>query len=232
MAMANDKPDAQLAQFRGLERGGRRLLHPHRVGQRPAPARARHAPEFPDRSEVAAKLGLGLILTMAVLGFSSRKQPLNLRTFRNFLILNAVALSFFLLVIWGFSAFGVADVLGAIGVPERAAAGLGLGLIFVASLGSFFVANAHRGAGLIHDDEVAEELRERGRLYSLRLRLDGRLWPVADRAGPWRAGRRCCPRRPPLRALWSWSPSLPCWGLWPGGCRTSWGAPCRTRPAT
>ena len=51
------------------------------------------------------------------------------------------------------------------GVSEWVAAGLGLALIFFASLGSFFLANAHRGAGLIEDEEVAEELRERGRLY-------------------------------------------------------------------
>jgi len=120
---------------------------------------------FPS-SEVAAKLGLGLILTMAVLGFSSRKQPLNLRTFRNFVILNAAALSFFLLVIRGFSAFGVADALGAIGDSAWAAAGLGLALIFFASLGSFFLSNAHSGAGLIDDEEVAEEMRERGRLFA------------------------------------------------------------------
>jgi len=119
---------------------------------------------FPS-NEVAAKLGLGLILTMAILGFSSRRQPLNLRTFRKFLILNAVAVSFFLLVIWGYGAFGIAEALGAIGVAERAAAGLGLALIFFASLGSIFVANAWKGAGLIEDEEVAEDLRERGQLY-------------------------------------------------------------------
>jgi hypothetical protein len=133
--------------------GGALLLHENGVRQ-----------AFPS-NEVVAKLGLGLIFTVAVLGFSSRKQPLNLRTFRNYLILNAAALSFFLLVIWGFSAFGVAEALVATGVAERAASGLGLALIFLASLGGFFVANAHRGAGLIENDEVAEDLRERGRLY-------------------------------------------------------------------
>jgi hypothetical protein len=116
-------------------------------------------------NEVAAKLGLGLILTMAVIGFSSRKQPLNLQIFRKYLFLIVVALAFFLPGIWGFGVFGVADALGAIGGSAWVAAGLGLILVFVASLGSFFVANAHRGAGLIDDEEVAEELRERGQLY-------------------------------------------------------------------
>jgi len=81
------------------------------------------------------------------------------------LVLATPTVSFFLLVIWGYGAFGIAEALGAIGVAERAAAGLGLALIFFASLGSFFVANAWKGAGLIEDEEVAEDLRERGQLY-------------------------------------------------------------------
>ena len=165
MAMANDKPtpgwrnvaawSAVGAIFYILVVSGSALLL-HENGLRQT---------FPS-NEVAAKLGLGLILAMACIGFSSRKQPLNLRTLRNFLILNMAALSFFLLAIWGFSAFGVADVLNAIGVSAWVAVGLGLALIFLASLGNFVVANAHRGAGLIDDKDVAEDLRERGRLYS------------------------------------------------------------------
>ena len=119
---------------------------------------------FPS-NEVAAKLGLGLVLTMAVLGFSSRTRPLTLRTLRNFLVTSAVAVAFFLLGIWAFDAFGVADALGPIGVSAWVAAGLGLALILVAGLGSFAVAGVRRGAGIVDDEEVAEDMRERSRLY-------------------------------------------------------------------
>ena len=119
---------------------------------------------FPS-NEVAAKLGLGLVFTMAVLGFSSWKRPLNLRTLRNFLVTSVVAVAFFLLGIWAFGAFGVAEGLGPIGASAWVAGGLGLALILVAGLGSVAVAGVRRGAGIVDDEEVAEDMRERSRLF-------------------------------------------------------------------
>jgi hypothetical protein len=111
--------------------------------------------------KLAASLGLGLIFTMAVLGFSSWKRPLSLRSFRNFLVLNAVAIALLLLAVWGFRAFGGA---GAMDASAKVAAASGLVLIVIALLGSFALASVHAGSNLVNDEVAAEELRERGRL--------------------------------------------------------------------
>ena len=110
---------------------------------------------------VVAELGLALILSMAVAGFSNRKRAFSLRTFRNFLIQNAVAIIAFLLVIWGFS--GLART-HAVGASAWIAAVTGATLVIMPALGSLAVASAYGGAGLL-DSDAAEDLRERGRLF-------------------------------------------------------------------
>ncbi|MEZ0471575.1 hypothetical protein [Luteimonas salinilitoris] len=113
--------------------------------------------------EVAAMLGLGLIFSMAVTGFTSRKRPVSLRTLRNFVIRDGAAVVACLLVVWGFSALARAGALGAMGASEWVAAVAGSALVVFAVLGTLATASAHTGADLI-DDEAAEEMRERGRL--------------------------------------------------------------------
>lgn len=113
-------------------------------------------------AKVAAMLGLGLIFSMAVTGFTAWRRPISMRTFRNFAIQYAVATIACLLVIWSFSALAR---VGAIGVSEWAAAVTGATVIVIALLGTLAVAGAHTNAGLIDDEMAAEEMRERGRLH-------------------------------------------------------------------
>lgn len=118
---------------------------------------------------VVAMLGLGLILSMASVGFGSRKRPISLRALRNFVIRDAVAVVACLLIVWGFSALAGAGALDAMGASEWAAAVTGSILVVFAVLGVLVTASAHTGVDLIDDEAAADELRERGRLilYSL-----------------------------------------------------------------
>ena len=101
---------------------------------------------------------------MAVIGFTSRKRPLSLRTFRNFVIRNAVAIGALPARPLGLQRVG-RGALGAMGASEWAAAVTGSILVFFAFLGTLAMASAHTGADLIDDEVAADELRERGRLY-------------------------------------------------------------------
>ena len=113
-------------------------------------------------TKVTAELGLCLILSMAVTGFTNRKRPIGRRTLRNFLIQNGVAIIAFLLVIWGFSALART---GAMGASAWAAAVTGATLVVLAILGTLAAASAHTSLDIIDDEVAAEELRERGRLF-------------------------------------------------------------------
>jgi len=124
------------------------------LGQKPIDALLRP-------SKITAELGLTLIFSAAVAGFSNRKRPVCLRTLRNFLILNTMAVVALLLVITGFS--GLARI-GAVNTSEWAAAAAGATLVVLAVLGSLATASAHTGLNLIEDELAAEEMRERSRL--------------------------------------------------------------------
>jgi len=113
---------------------------------------------------LVATLGLSLILAMAVTGFTGRKRPVSLRSLRNYLIWNAVAIALCLLVIWGFSAFARAGALVA-GASDWVAAITGSTLITFAFLGTFATASVQIGTGLVDDQEAAEDMRERGQLF-------------------------------------------------------------------
>jgi len=109
---------------------------------------------------VTAQLGLALLFSAAVIGFTGRKRPLNPKTLCNFLIQNAVAILAFLLVIWGFTALARTDV----GASEWIAAVMGATLVVIAVLGGLATASVHTGLGLVDDEMAAEDMRERGRL--------------------------------------------------------------------
>ena len=115
--------------------------------------------------QLAAILGLGLIVATAVAGFTSRKRPVSLRRFRNFVIRDAVVLGAFMLFLWGVGALARAGVLGTMGASERVAAGTGAILVFFAALGTFVTATAQTSANLIDDELAADDMRERGRLF-------------------------------------------------------------------
>lgn len=112
--------------------------------------------------QVAAMLSLGLIFSMAVTGFSSRTRPINVRNLRNFTIQYAVAITLFLLALWGFRTYGGRV---AMGTSEWVAIVTGAVLILVAFFGTLVTAVAHTRADLIDDEAAADDLRERGRLF-------------------------------------------------------------------
>jgi hypothetical protein len=113
----------------------------------------------------AAGLALGLLLAMAVVGFTNRKRPVSLRNARNFLIRDAAVLIVLLLAMWGVTASARAGILGAMHVSEWAAAMLGAFLVGFAVLGSLVTASAQTDFHLIDDEVAADEMRERGRLF-------------------------------------------------------------------
>jgi hypothetical protein len=114
--------------------------------------------------EVVAKVSLAVISAMALVGFTSRKRPFDLRTFRNFLIANAVAIAACLVALWGFATLDRAGALGAIGASEWAAAATGSVLVFLAFFGTLATASAHTSVNIIDDEVAADTLRERARL--------------------------------------------------------------------
>ncbi|MEZ0242621.1 MAG: hypothetical protein ACAH11_04555 [Sphingomonas sp.] len=120
-------------------------------------------------TQLAVTLGLALILSVAVTGFSNRKRPVTLRTVRNYVIHNLVAIIALLLVIWGFTSLNGAGALGAMGGSTWAAFVTGATLIVLASLGTLALGSVHAGTDLVEDEAAAYDLRERGRLifYSM-----------------------------------------------------------------
>ena len=121
--------------------------------------------ELSRSKQLAAILGLGLFFSMALTGFSSRKRPVSVRNFRNFVLRDGAAIGTCLFFFWGLNALDRAGVLGAMGVSDWVAAVTGSVLIFFAVLGTLATASAHTGADLIDDEVAAEEMRERGRLF-------------------------------------------------------------------
>ena len=137
--------------------------------------------------KVAAILALTLILATLVTGFTGRKRPVSLRTFRNYLVLNLAAAALLLSAIGGFSALAGAGALGAMSASTWAAALTGLVLAAFALLGVLATAGARMGAGLIEDQAAAEDMRERWRLFLysfLWMAVCGLLLIVLGLAGP------------------------------------------------
>jgi hypothetical protein len=125
---------------------------------------------------VAATVGLALIFSSVVVGFSGRKRPVSLPSVRNFVILNAAVVVLFLLAVWGLSALGGGDALGAMGPSRQAAASVGMVIIVFAFLGMFALWNANTGERFMDlEADAAEDLRERGRLILCSL-----VWMVAS----------------------------------------------------
>lgn len=136
---------------------------------------------MPRNIQVAASLGLGLVATMAAIGFSSRKQKLSVRTLRIFAISNVLALGLFLAFIWAFRPYA-AQMSGS----AWSAAMLGAVLVVVALLGSLAMASAHKGVDLM-EQETAEDMRDRSRpiLYSLAwIATHGLLLIALSQTGP------------------------------------------------
>lgn len=115
--------------------------------------------------QLAAMLGLGLIFAVAAAGFTSRKRPVSLRTFRNFVTRDVVVIGVMLLFMAAFGALARTGDLRTMGASEWAAVVTGSVLFLVAILGTFVMASAHTSANLIDDEVAADDMRERGRLF-------------------------------------------------------------------
>ena len=113
-------------------------------------------------TRVTAELAVAMLFFAGVTGLTGWKRPINLRTLRNFLIQNAVAIMAFLLVIWGFTSFAR---IGTIGASGWVAAMTGATLVVMAVIGSLAMASTRTDLDLIEDELAAEEMRERGRLF-------------------------------------------------------------------
>lgn len=110
-----------------------------------------------------AMLGLTLLASMAMLGFTSWKRPVTLRNLRNFLIRDVAAIIACLLLVWGFTVLGGFGALDQMSASEWIAMAAGSALVAFASLGALAVASAGARIGLL-DEEAADDLRERSRL--------------------------------------------------------------------
>lgn len=175
MAMANEQPATKWRNFAAWSAvgavfcfvamwGASSLLHEAGMG-----AMFRSA-------EVIAKVSLALVLGSAMVGFSSRKQPVSVRSVRNFAIVNAAVVALFLLAVWSLDSLDAADSLRAMGASKVAAAGVGMVLMIVALVGMFALWNANTGERFMNlDPDAAEDLRERGRLILCSL-----VWMVAS----------------------------------------------------
>ena len=113
-------------------------------------------------SRVTSELGLALIMSAIVAGFSNRKRPVALGTMRNFLILNAMTIVAFLLGLWGVRALALPRLMSG---SELSAALTGAILVVLGVIGSLLTASTHTGLNLVEDEAAAEEMRERGRLF-------------------------------------------------------------------
>lgn len=137
--------------------------------------------------EATGLLGLGLIFSATMVGFTSWKRPITPRSVRNFVIRDAVSIIVFLLFVWGFTTLARAGALGTIGASEWVAAITGLVLVVVACLGIFVTVSLHAGANLVDDEMAADDMRERGRLILCSLAwiaACGLLLIVLSLAGP------------------------------------------------
>ena len=113
-------------------------------------------------TRVTAILGLALIFSAAVAGFSNRKRPVAFGTVRNFLILNAMGIIAFLLGLSGVRALALTRPISA---SEMFAAATGAILVVVGALGGLLTASVRSDLNLVEDEVAAEEMRERGQLF-------------------------------------------------------------------
>jgi hypothetical protein len=113
-------------------------------------------------TRLTAVLGLVMIFSAAVAGFSNRKRPFTLAGIGGFLILNVASIAAFLLATRGFRALAQT---GAMSISDWVAAGTGAALVFGAILGSVVTASTRTKLNLVVDEAAAEEMRERGRSF-------------------------------------------------------------------
>jgi hypothetical protein len=114
----------------------------------------------PESGGVIASMAAALVAASALVAFSKRNEPFNLRGFRNFLILSTLAIAAFLLA----RAWLVDTVsLAAIGPSAAVALILGLALLAFGILGLGLAAAAHARLGLQPPEQV-ETIVEQGRV--------------------------------------------------------------------
>ena len=113
-------------------------------------------------TRLTAVLGLVMIFSAAMAGFSNRKRTISLENIIGFLILNLVSIAAFLLATGGFRSLAHS---GAMSISDWVAAATGAFFIFGATLGTLMTASTRTKLNLVVDEEAAEEMRERGRSF-------------------------------------------------------------------
>lgn len=113
------------------------------------------------RSDPDPKVVVALLLSMAVVGLTSRNTPFTWRALRNFVILGATASAVAILAI-----SGVRAGFGPLGLSQWVAVGTGLALVFLAAFFSLAMAAGRKGWNLVEPEQL-EILRERSRLTFL-----------------------------------------------------------------
>ena len=113
-------------------------------------------------TRLTAVLGLVVIFSAAMAGFSNRKRTISLANIIGFLILNLVSIAAFLLATGGFRSLAHS---GAMSISDWVAAATGAFLVFGATLGALMTASTRTKLNLVVDEEAAEEMRERSRSF-------------------------------------------------------------------
>lgn len=164
MAMANDKPMSKWRNFASWSAAGGLMV----VVAVAVASWLRHGNPLAEffNPGVDPRVVLAMLASALVLGLSSRNRAFDWPSFRNFVILSAVAGAVAILAISGSRPLASAGTFGTMGVSQWAAAGVGVALLFFAALLSVSVATARRGWTLL-DVEQLETLRERSRLLFL-----------------------------------------------------------------
>lgn len=105
--------------------------------------------------EVAATVGLVLIFTAALVGFTSWNRPINARTLGGFAIGNAVAIAACLLMMWSFGT----GAFGETGASEAAALAVGAVFLIISAFIAAGLVNPSFGARYLNVED-AGDLRE------------------------------------------------------------------------
>jgi hypothetical protein len=120
--------------------------------------------------EVVAMLGVGLLFSTVVVGATSWKRPINMRSIGSFMIWNVVAIVACLLVVWSLDAGGFGEV----GGSEAAALAVGAVFLFIGVMMAVGLASPAFGARYLNVED-AGDLREQRPV----------LWPSAGAMAAW-----------------------------------------------
>jgi hypothetical protein len=117
--------------------------------------------------EVAATVGLVLIFTAALVGFTSWNRPINARTLGGFAIGNAVAIAACLLMMWSFGT----GAFGETGASEAAALAVGAIFLIISAFIAAGLVNPSFGAPYLNVEDAGDLREQRPLLWRSELLL-------------------------------------------------------------